>query len=190
MNFSKVRLVQLIRNIDDLRSEALLKIYHDHNAAFHVAKGAKSKHHVWEGGYADHIAECLRINEITYYGITSYLRETGFSQASAAIALFFHDIEKLFRYDVQYSFASDKWRERQKETNCTWESLKWEILEELQQTYAFKLTEAEMLAIKYCHGEGDDYDPDKLVASPLAAHVHNCDYASARMFPQQGKGTA
>jgi len=38
-------------------------------------------------------------------------------------------------------------------------------------------------ALKYVHGEGNDYNPEVNVQGPLAAFVHCCDTFSARVWP-------
>jgi len=190
MNFSKETLAGLIRNIDDPRNEALLKIYNDHQTVFHTAKGSTSKHHVWEGGYADHVAECLRINEIIYDGLNMQLRPLPYKKASAAIALFFHDIEKLFRYGSQDFTICKDWHHRQAESDLSWGDIKYEMLEVLQRQYHFRLTEDEMLAIKYAHGEGDKYHPEKIILPDITTHVHAIDALSSRPYSQDGQGLA
>ena len=46
--------------------------------------------------------------------------------------------------------------------------------------YHLTLTKEHYNALKYVHGEGDDYRKDKRVAGPLAGFCHDCDYWSAR----------
>ncbi len=65
-----------------------------------------------------------------------------------------------------------------------------EVIAEWQETYGFTLSDEEINALKYIHGEGKDYSPTKNIACPLAAHVHHCDNASARIFFNDGKGSA
>lgn len=178
-------LAQLIAEIDDPRSSALLRLYEDHKDLFHYAKGSSHNHQAWPGGYADHLAEILRVNEVTYAALET-IRPLDFSQASAAIALFFHDAEKPFRYGPVDSSICNEWRARAETVD--WEELKWDIIAAWEQQYGFTLTAEERHALKYCHGEGDDHRKDQRVATPLAAHVHHCDNTSARIWPEDGQG--
>ncbi len=176
----------LLEEIDDPRRETLLKIYDDHKDLFHYAAGSSNNHQAWEGGYGDHIAECLRINDITYDALQS-LRPLNFSKASAAIALFFHDIEKPFRYGPSEDMRCKPWQEKF-DTPASWEKAKWDILAQFNSHYGLTFSAEEENSIKYTHGEGDDYRKDRRVSTPLAAHVHHCDNTSARIWHDKGKG--
>ena len=44
------------------------------------------------------------------------------------------------------------------------------------------ICEEHKIALKYIHGEGDDYQKDKRVMTPLCAFCHCCDVISARIF--------
>jgi hypothetical protein len=46
--------------------DAILKFHHDHLDLMRRAKGSKNKHQAWEGGYIDHLVECMMIGELTY----------------------------------------------------------------------------------------------------------------------------
>lgn len=177
---------ELIAEIEDPRVSALLQMYDDYKDIFHYAPGSSHNHQAWTGGYADHIAEIIRINYVTYDALNS-LRKLPFNRDEATTALLFHDIEKPFRYGPQDNAECNKWR-AQFTSYQEWEDGKWDILSVLEQRYGFKLTEAERHAIKYAHGEGDDYRKDTRVATPLSSHVHHCDDASARIYAEDGKG--
>jgi len=153
----------------------------------HKVQGITTK--LWEGGYADHIAECLRVNEATYNAL-SEIRKLNFSKASAAITLFFHDIEKPFRYGHKDDAQCSKWQGKYGENPHDWEVAKWDILEEFKKTYNFEFSDEEVNALKYTHGEGDEHQKNKRIASPLAAHVHHCDNTSARIWYNEGEGLA
>ncbi|MCB9990533.1 MAG: hypothetical protein H6867_04015 [Rhodospirillales bacterium] len=186
----KKSLQDLLADIDDPRRDVLLQIYHDHYDLFHTAKGSTIKHQAWKGGYADHVAECLRINEVTYDALKTQMRDPGFSKASAAIALFFHDIEKPFRYGDAADARVKKWHDIFNQASGSWEQAKWDIIRDLQEKYVFDLTDEEINALKYTHGEGKAYRPDKRIALPLASHIHVCDTISARIWHDEGRGMA
>lgn len=54
-------------------------------------------------------------------------------------------------------------------------------------TWKIKLTEEELLAIKYIHGEGNDYCKTKRVMNKLSAFCHACDVFSARVTFDKNK---
>lgn len=176
----------LLEDMEDLRKDLLLQIYDDYKDLFHYGHGSSNNHQAWEGGYADHVAEILRANEVTYQALSS-IRPLTFSKDSAAIALFFHDMEKPFRYGPKGDERCEKWRS-QYETPHEWEVAKWAIIREMEQDYGLYFTDDEINALKYTHGEGDDHRKDMRVSCPLAAHVHHCDNTSARIWPEDGKG--
>lgn len=57
------------------------------------------------------------------------------------------------------------------------EQLKQKII----RAYSIPVTDYQKNALKYVHGEGDDYS-EKRVANELAAFVNICDMASARIW--------
>ncbi len=186
MDLKQLNFYQLINMIVDPRKDVLQKIYSDHNSLFRTAPGSSNNHQHWHGGYADHVAECLRINEVTYDSL-ELIRPVGFTKGSAAVVLFFHDIEKPFKYAGGDHPQAAQWHsELQYVIPSYWEGIKKRIIEHMMQDYGFTLTDDEWNALKYTHGEGDDYRKDMRVSCPLAAHVGNCDRWSARGWPEEG----
>lgn len=178
-----------LESMDDPRREALLKFYDDYEDIIHYAAGSSHNHQAWEGGYADHIAEVLRISEL-YHDAMSAVRPLSYSKEAAIMSLFFHDIEKPFRYGPEDSAECNKWRRLAEEAGAgyeVWEDLKWDILAEIEAKYGFKLTADERNGIEYAHGEGSAHEKFRRVASPLASHVHICDTASARIWHDEGQ---
>ena len=184
----KKTLLTLLEDINDPRRAILMKIYLDHAKLFHSTLGSGHNHQAWDGGYADHIAECLRINDVVYDAL-SEIRPLTFTKASGAIALFFHDIEKPFKYGPKTDAECIRWQSRCADThNGDWEAVKYDILTDFENKYGLTFTDEEQNALKYTHGEGNDHKKDQRVASPLAAHVHHCDNTSARIWFDDGKG--
>lgn len=183
----------ILADMTDPRRNVMLAIYDEYTELFHYAAGSSHNHQAWQGGYADHIAECLRINTVVFDALNN-ARPLPFTENSAAICLFFHDIEKPFRYGPKDHPECIRWdqeaRSRDGEHNTwkTWETIKWEILRDLATRFGFDLAQEELNALKYTHGEGNDHRKDKRVAGPLAAHVHHCDNISARIWFDEGKG--
>ena len=175
-----------LKRIQDPRRDQLLRIYHDHRDLFHEAAGSTNNHQAWPGGYGDHIAECLLISDTVYKALES-IRDPGFGKDSAAIALFFHDIEKPFKNIKTADSRVAKWQDRQKTSGKSWEDVKWEIIESIKSEYNLTFTDEEINAIRYTHGEGNDYSNGRRIATPLAAHVHHCDNTSARIWYDFGR---
>jgi hypothetical protein len=88
-----------------------------------------------------------------------------FSIEDVILVLFLHDIEKPVKYSGEVISEND-------------ELIKEKIINQFQ----IKLSEEQKMAIKYIHGEGNDYKKDKRVMSPLCAFCHCCDVISARIF--------
>ena len=81
--------------------------------------------------------------------------------------LFLHDIEKPIKYSKlsgQYGSTSD------------------EIRSNLIEKFGINLNQDQVDALKYIHGEGDDYTSKRRVMSPLSAFCHCCDMISARIL--------
>ena len=181
MNYENHTFLNYLQEMSDKRRNALIDIYEDYKHLFHKAKGSTFNHQAWDGGYADHLAECFMINN-TVYKALSTIRPLPFTKDSAAVALFFHDIEKPFK-NIN---SDDKnvlfWQNHQETSLKSWESIKFDILNHMQETYKFALNDDEINALLYTHGEGSDHQKTKRVMSPLAAHVHHCDNTSARIW--------
>jgi hypothetical protein len=192
---------ELLERIDDPRRDAILAFYDDNADIIHYAAGSSHNHQAWPGGYGDHIAEILRINEVTYDAMNA-LRPLDFSKASAAIVLFFHDLEKPYRYGPEGDARCDKARQTVQELMLNykkehgknlseyeiWEILKDEMIHSVCKKYGFELTAEEWNALEYAHGEGAAHEKFRRVSLPLAAHIHHCDNASARIWHDQGCG--
>lgn len=189
------RVLDFLQQMEDPRKEALIAIYRDHQELFHTSKGSGVKHHAWEGGYADHLAETFRIFTSLFRGISAGVEppkdEDGekIKESSGIFCLFFHDCEKWARYaDPEHPLAKE-WHARVSNEDCTWHDVQHLIFERWQEQYGFSASEEELNALRYVHGEPDnEYNPVKRVMRPLAAFVHSADTLSARTYPNRGKG--
>ena len=155
---------RFIVRFGDERKENWLKFHLDHLPWMTKAKGSGSNHQAWVGGYYHHIRECMSIARSMYNAFEQ--RQLPFTLGSAMIVLYFHDIEKMWKYT--YGLEED------------WDKMKF--LEELSGRYKFGLSVRERHAIYYIHGEGDEYCKDKRVMGRLGAFVHSCDILSARLW--------
>ena len=171
------KLKELNDLIDSPNKEACKKIYLDHKEMFDTAKGSNANHQAWEGGYIGHITDILNIAHFMYIEMDSR-RELPFSLSDALLVLFLHDLEKPWKY------AGNE--EQLAELNSYSDYQKFQSAK--MKEYGFELTEDHLNAIKYAHGEGDDFTNKRRVSSPLAAFIHCCDTMSARIwfnFPKE-----
>lgn len=169
------------------RIPLILKFHDEYASEILFAKGSGANHQNWEGGLHDHLHHCFvlatdlfglfhkRIGFGPYQGqdINGVYdpRPIPFSLESAIVVLYFHDIEKIFKYGrnayPESYLSNDLW-----------------YYDYLPNKYGISFDEQELNALKYAHGEGDDHRKDRRVASPLAGFVHSIDNLSARVLWQ------
>ena len=193
------------------RAKGVLEFHDDHIEEILSAKGSSHNHQNWEGGLHDHLFHCFvlaqdlykilneRIGPGPYTQVGVYggpetergqmingvydLRPIALSLESAIIVLYFHDIEKILKYQLSrqkglvFSPAT-RYPRRIVESKDAW------YLGILPHKYGIEFDEQEYNALKYVHGEGEDYRKDERVASPLAGFVHSIDFLSSRVLWQ------
>jgi hypothetical protein len=140
-------------------------------------------HQNFPQGYYKHISDILSY-AVMLYKYLSKKDKLNFTLSDAILVLFLHDIEKPIKYcpalvktgvidengcfeEAVYEYETDSDED---------------IRQNLISKFGIKLTDEHKLALKYIHGEGDDYRKDKRVMSPLCAFCHCCDIISARIF--------
>lgn len=182
------------RYIDESRKDAFLNLYEDYKDLFHNNPGSTHIHQNWKGGLADHLVMMFNLAYDEYALHSKYARtfkkKLPFTLSDAIVVIMLHDAEKVIVYGDKEDprckpFIESVWDPKDKATK---EALKWNIISHWQEKYNLRLTNAEINAIKYTHGEGDDYRNDKRVMNELAAFVGNIDRTSARIFYDCGKG--
>lgn len=166
---TKLGLGDLILLIDKPNRFSCLKLLQDHKEIIETAPGSLTKHQAWKGGYKDHLEETMNF-AICLFTMMDEKRTLPFTLSDALTILFLHDIEKPFKYS------------REKMIFLNTEAEKWEFLKKMIAQYEFKIAEEYWNALKYIHGEGRDYHRTERVQGPLAAFVHICDTASARIW--------
>ncbi len=159
----------LISLIDEPNQTACLKIINDNKDRFEKASGSLAKHQAWIGGYINHLEEAMNV-AINMYEMMNNFRPLDFTISDAILILFLHDLEKPFRYV-----------EPKIELNT--ENEKKNFVQGIIDKYNILLNDNHKNALKYIHGEGDDYSRIENVQKPLAAFVHLCDTISARIWP-------
>jgi len=154
----------ILNELQDPRKEAILAFHEEFRDKIYASKGSSHNHQNWEGGYADHIADACQIAKVLHMSLTGLFSEVPVNIDSAIIVLYFHDIEKIWKYTDGTFIDKVEWYEK--------------ILPERGITFSPE----ELNALRYTHGEGDDYRKDARVMNELAALCHAADNLSARMW--------
>ena len=164
--------IDYLEQLDDPRKEKILAFHQAYKELMEIAQGSFAKHQAWFGGYQDHIAECFRIAEAMYLGLQK-IRQVPIKLSSAFVVLYFHDIEKMWKYSQGLPPNFDK--------QCFYR-------QELKEIYGIELTTDELSALKYIHGElQEEYNATTRLMSPLASFCHCVDTLSARMWYDEGR---
>ncbi len=172
---------ELVEMIDEPYRSACLRILADHTPRMQQASGSSRNHQPWEGGYWDHIRDCMNLASV-YYDVDSALRPLPFSKSDALLVMFLHDLEKPWRYE---------WQDGKKVRNEALRSKadKKAFREGMLAEYGIELTPPLENAFTYVEGELDDYTNERRVMNELAAFCHAIDCKSARMwfdYPRSG----
>lgn len=169
-----LNLHQLIVLIEEPNRTPCLAILNDHKKRFEESPGSLTKHQAWPGGYVHHLEEAMNFG-CNLFDLMNTERVLDFSISDVLLVLFLHDLEKPFRYV-----------EPKKEFH-TGEDKKL-FIQDIIDTYGIVLNESHHNALQYTHGEGHEYSRTERIQKPLAAFVHICDVASARIwfdYPKQ-----
>lgn len=149
--------------------EKLMKLLDDHQAIIYRAKGSLHNHQAWEGGYLQHVSDCMLIAQHIY----SIEWEIQFSWSSVVLVLFLHDIEKPFMQDrMANNPLMQEWTKA--------ERLMYRI--EIIRQYEIILTAKELSALMFVEGEGMAYNNQERKMNELAALCHAADVLSARLW--------
>ena len=167
-----MRLARLIGLMNgDTSYKHIVAFHNQYSSEMAVARGSNVKHQAWEGGYADHIAECLRIAWHMYKGLRE-IRPLPFELSSACKVLYFHDIEKIWKYG------------HNKPPFVAMDKMAWYHVYLPQRGICF--SNEEVNAFTHIHGEVG-YGQDRRMGG-LGAFCHSCDVLSARMWWNYGRG--
>ena len=161
-------LLVFLSELNDPRWDEIIQFHYEFRDKILKAKGSSHNHQNWEGGYVDHITESIDIAYELLHALNK-IRPVNISYSSAAIVLYFHDIEKIWKYSTGEHINKEDWYNK--------------ILPER----GIKFSPEELNALKYTHGEGNDYRKDARVMNELAAICHAADNLSARLWYDQPK---
>jgi hypothetical protein len=158
------KLIEYLKTLDDPRKEAIISFHNDHLSLMLEAQGSNFNHQAWKGGYLHHIEECFNIANAMYDAL-SKIRPLPFRLSEAFIVLYFHDIEKIWKYTTKEVIDKNHYYQAT-----------------LPEKYNITFSDTELNALKYIHGENQDYTNKKRVMNELAAFCHVVDTISARIW--------
>lgn len=175
-------LPEMLNFIDVPNRTACQRILKENENLFKTVQGSTNNHQNWPGGYWDHVREIMNI-AIVLYQTTNPLRTLQFSLSDVLLVLFLHDLEKPWKYEAgpygQLRHRKDlDTPEKEHQFKTRWMGY-----------YGIVLTDEQKNAMRYVHGELNEYSSRKRVMGPLAAFCHNCDVFSARIwfeYPKEG----
>jgi hypothetical protein len=156
------------------RKHGLLQFHHYFYEGIVEAKGSSHNHQNWRSGYRDHILQCLDLADSMYLSLRRqypFINDL-FALESAFVVLYLHDIEKIFKYGSGPTCVNP----HPNSTPDDWFRI------HLPQDYGVRLQDNELNALKYIHGEGNDYQKFQRVMCELAGFCHSVDVLSARVF--------
>lgn len=164
-----VLLAEYANSIDEPNRSAMRKLLHEEGERISRAPGSTHNHQTWPGGYVDHMIGMLEFAKATFISLK---KEPPFNFGDLVLVILLHDIEKPWKYvdhpaGTRRSFASKQ------EMN--------DFIEELLTRFGFALGNTHRNALKYAHGEGEDYLPYQRVMNELGALLHISDVYSARI---------
>lgn len=173
--FSYLTIDELVSLIEEPQRSGCFSLLSDNKIIFQEALGSTHNHQAWPGGYLDHIQEAMNV-ALKLYDCLHALRPLPFSKSDALVAIFFHDLEKPWKYEK----GLDGWL-RHKNSFKTKKDQHDFRVQKLKE-YGILLTLEQENAVKYAEGELDDYTNKNRVMGPLAAFCHICDVVSARLW--------
>lgn len=169
---------ELISHIDSPYKEGCQKILVEHRKLFEKTRGSTHNHQTWDGGYIDHVTDCLNYAFHLYDFDTTFGRPLPFSKSDALLIMYLHDLEKPWRIEVM---SDGTVRNRPGlDSKETFKKFREDKLVE----YGIVLTPAQVNGLTYVEGEIKDYSSTHKVMNELAAFCHKVDNWSARGWYQ------
>lgn len=180
----------MVTMIDEPNRAACQRVLADHRELFRQAAGSSFNHQAWTGGYWDHITEAMNLWLLLYDAFESTGRLTQlepdeqFSRSDGLLVLFWHDIEKPWRFVLQDGKVVPVENGRlQTLPRLTSKASRKKFADAKLAEYGVELTPALRNGLDYVEGIRDqDYSPFDRRMLPLAALCHACDMLSARAF--------
>lgn len=163
----------LVSMIDDPNSEPCQEILVEHRCLFEKVHGSTHNHQIWDGGYIDHVTDCMNYIRHLYTFVSAFGRPMPFTLSDALLVIYLHDLEKPWRFLVTEGQVMNR------EGLSTKEQRK-QFREDKLQEYGIRLTPYQQNAFTYVEGELQDYSSTRRVMNELGAFCHKVDVWSAR----------
>ncbi len=164
---------EMLEMIDEPNRSICIRILKENRALFQTVSGSTNNHQAWVGGYFDHVQEIMNC-VILLYMLWSRCRPLPFSLSDALLVVFFHDIEKPWKYELRDDgqlYVIPDLEEKAAQHEFRMKKL---------ETYGIILTPMQRNGLKYVEGELHDYSSRERRMEPLAALCHMADVWSAR----------
>lgn len=166
---------ELLDLIDEPNGSICKKILSDNRKLFQTVQGSTNNHQNWSGGYFDHIQEIMNI-AVLLYSQLDCVRPLPFSLSDLLLVVYFHDIEKPWKYELR-----EDGQLHHKSSMQTKEDHQKFRMAKLAE-YGIVFTPEHENGLKYAEGELNDYSNRHRVMGPLACVAHMCDVCSARLW--------
>ncbi len=174
MEHKYFRLKDLVGFINGSNGWACRRILSDNEELFGVARGSSHNHQAWEGGYLDHVTECMNI-AVVLYETFGMIRSARVDISDALLVLFLHDIEKPWKYTLMDGKLEIRPELESKAAQRKFRDQKF-------KEYGLGLTPRVQNALEYVEGEIHNHSTKERMMNELAAFCHMCDIASARLW--------
>ena len=165
---------EILELIEEKNRSVCKSVLEREREVFQTARGSKTKHQAWQGGYIDHITDTMNLAVLLYESLLSTERPMNFSLSDSLLVMFLHDLEKPFKQIKGGELGLVDSTGKKDDAAIK------DFREKLFNEYGFNLTEQQLNAIRYAEGENKDYHPTERVMNELAAFCHMCDIWSAR----------
>ena len=165
----------LLNLVDEPNGSICKKILSDNRKLFQTVQGSTNNHQNWPGGYFDHVQEIMNIAVLLYCQLSS-VRPLPFSLSDLLLVVYFHDIEKPWKYELR-----EDGQLHHKSSMQTKEDHQRFRMAKLAE-YGIVFSPEHENGLKYAEGELNDYSNRRRVMGPLACVAHMCDVCSARLW--------
>lgn len=166
---------ELLDLIDEPNGSICKKILSDNRKLFQTVQGSTNNHQNWPGGYFDHVQEIMNIAVLIYHSL-DMVRPLPFSLSDLLLVVYFHDIEKPWKYELRED--GQLYHKSSMQTKEDHQKFRMAKLSE----YGIIFTPEHENGLKYAEGEHNDYSNRRRAMSPLACVAHMCDVCSARLW--------
>lgn len=166
---------ELLNLVDEPNGSICKKILSDNRKLFQTVQGSTNNHQNWPGGYFDHVQEIMNIAVLLYCQLSS-VRPLPFSLSDLLLVVYFHDIEKPWKYELR-----EDGQLHHKSSMQTKEDHQRFRMAKLAE-YGIVFSPEHENGLKYAEGELNDYSNRRRVMGPLACVAHMCDVCSARLW--------